>query len=176
MQAERDMNLSQKGFKVVHLNTRSIRNKTVEIHTLVQYYDIDVFTCSESWLHAGIENACMTIPNYNLFRLDRSWLNHHNTIKKGGGLMSYIKNIYTVNDRIYAHLNKNAQHIEAQVLSLKKSNNKGTIIINVYRPHGGCQSQFVDDINSILSNLQNIRYIDVIDVIDLTGWAPCPLL
>lgn len=150
-----------KGFKVVHLNVRSLKKKIDEINTLAHRFNIVIFTCSESWLHAGIESTCLAIPNYNIYRWDRSWMVSDNCIKKGGGLVTFVNKKYIVDDRMYLQLNESSQDLEAQVLYVKKVNNKGTVIINAYRPPGGNQSIFIEKMNGIMTSLQNTRYADI---------------
>ena len=41
--------------------------------------------CSETWLHEGIENDILSIPNYNLIRQDRS-------VGRGGGVCAFVSN------------------------------------------------------------------------------------
>lgn len=53
---------------------------------------------------------------------------------------------------MFHHLNANYPNIESQILHVKKYCNKGTIIINMYRPPGGNQSVFMEEIESILRN------------------------
>lgn len=97
--------LNKKGFKVIHVNTRSIKKKVDELSVFLHNFSIDVITCSETWLHEGIEDACLIIPNYNLFRQDRLTLTDDNRPKRGGGLLTYICSDYTVDHLKYSHLN-----------------------------------------------------------------------
>lgn len=126
--------LTAKGFKVMHINTCSIKNKVNELNVFLHQTLIDICTCSETWLHDGIEDVCLTIPNYSLYRQDRYWSNVRKQTKRGGGLLTYVSSDYSVDHLKYRYLNANNSNIEAQVLFVKKYCNKGTIIINTYRP------------------------------------------
>lgn len=120
--------------------------------------DIDVLTCSESWLHEGVEDCCLSIENYNFFRQDRC-LNRLS--KKGGGLITYIKNSYQVDDSKLAHLNISNSNLEAQLLIIKKYNNKTTIIVNLYRSPSGIQSEFLEHIQNLTQAFQGDNTQDI---------------
>jgi hypothetical protein len=67
--------------KIVHLNIRSLKNKThfIEITNFIKLNNVDVLTLSETWLNTTTKNYEIAIEGYKLFRLDR-------LRKKGGGV------------------------------------------------------------------------------------------
>lgn len=148
-----------KGFTVTHLNTRSVRNKIDEICVLLTKHKIDVLTISESWLTSSISDSVININNYSAYRQDRLYL--ESTNKKGGGLLTYVNHAYLVDEFVHSHLNQCNSDIELQVLEIKKHLNKGTIIINTYRPPSGGQATFLQIITDTLSQLENTRYSDI---------------
>ena len=65
-----------KGFKVVHLNVRSLYKKIDQLRLLMQDTEIDIFTVSETWLKEHLNSQLYAIedtaPNHPLFeRQDR---------------------------------------------------------------------------------------------------------
>lgn len=76
------------GLTVAHINVHSIKNKLDEVNIMLQSMDIDVLTCSKTWLHEGIEDSCLSIENNIFFRQDQ---NYSGALRKGGGLLTYIK-------------------------------------------------------------------------------------
>ena len=54
--------LSQKGFKIMHLNIRSLTSKLDQLRTMLGNNNIDIFSMSETWLHAGIRSNILSIP------------------------------------------------------------------------------------------------------------------
>ena len=75
-----------RGFKVGHLNTRSIRNKMDDVRLLLIQNKFDVLTISESWLNSPVIDSVVSIPGYDVIRQDRE------QYKRGGGTMFYIRN------------------------------------------------------------------------------------
>ena len=85
---------NEKGFKIVHINIRSLLKKIDQLRLILEASNIDIFTISESWLHSKIDTGLIQIEGYNAYRLDREG---HNTKKKrGGGLLTYVKKSYDV--------------------------------------------------------------------------------
>lgn len=162
---KRKNNLSNKGFSVAHLKSRCIWNKIDEVCILLNKHKIDVLTISESWLSNQIPNSIISIDNYAFFRQDR--LYQDECYKKGGGLLTYVNHDYLVDEHIHSHLNECNPNIELQVIEVKKQLNKGTIIINMYRPPSSGQANFLQIISDTVSQLDNIRYFDIYLIGDL---------
>ena len=59
-------------------NVRSLFPKIDEFALFLNHLCIEIAGVSETWLHHGIENDVLSIPNYNLIRRDRS-------VGRGGG-------------------------------------------------------------------------------------------
>jgi hypothetical protein len=62
----------------MHVNIRSLLPKYVLFTALAHSANPDVLVVSESWLRKTTKNSEMLIPNYNIFRQDRT--------AKGGGV------------------------------------------------------------------------------------------
>ena len=54
---------SQKGFKLVHLNIRSLINKYDQLKMELNKSTVDIFSISETWLTAGVDSKKMQIPD-----------------------------------------------------------------------------------------------------------------
>lgn len=101
------------GSKICHINVRSTKNKLEEIALILHELRLEVLTVSETWLSQGVESICLHIPNYNLYRQDRS-----NRGKKGGGLAIYVRKDYKTDDKIYNPLNISSPDVEAQIVKI----------------------------------------------------------
>ena len=79
---------SQKGFKMFHLNIRSLVNKHDQLKIELEKSRIDIFSISETWLTAGVDSNILQIPGYSMSRHDGT---HVDTglPKRGGGLAIY---------------------------------------------------------------------------------------
>jgi hypothetical protein len=60
-----------RGFKVAHLNVRSMINKMDALRILVEEKSFDIFTISETWLSQSILDSEVNISGYTLVRQDR---------------------------------------------------------------------------------------------------------
>ena len=123
----------KRGFSLVHLNSRNIRNNTTGIRTDLMKEDIDIVLFSETWLNSDDEDALYSFPRYNLFRHDRI------SIYRGGGLCAYVdENVSCSTDK----LNRGNPNIECQRLLSVKGAAKRSLICNIYRPPSGSLHEF----------------------------------
>ena len=72
-----------RGFKISHLNVRSITHKMDSIRLLLKDNTLDVFTVSETWLSPKVTDAEITIPGYSVVRKDRN--------SRGKGVAMFIR-------------------------------------------------------------------------------------
>ena len=72
-----------RGFKISHLNVRSITHKMDSIRLLLKDNTLDVFTVSETWLSPKVTDAEITIPGYSVVGKDRN--------SRGGGVAMFIR-------------------------------------------------------------------------------------
>ena len=72
-----------RGFKISHLNVRSITHKMDSIRLLLKDNTLDVFTVSETWLSPKVTDAEITIPGYSVVRKDRN--------SRGVGVAMFIR-------------------------------------------------------------------------------------
>ena len=67
----------------MHVNITSLLPKFVLPTALAHSANPDVLAVSESWLRNATNNSEISIPNYNIFRKDRT--------EKGGGVAIYCR-------------------------------------------------------------------------------------
>ena len=145
---------TKRGLHFAHLNVQSIRNKFDLFKIYVTKLGFDVFTFSESWLTKDMDDCMLSIPGYNLVRLDRSWSNEGEMFpKRGGGIGAYIKNNINYSLQNISQYNTNCPNVEALWLELHFENCKNIILGIIYRPPGGKVRQFCDYIVDTSNNL-----------------------
>ena len=57
---------AKNGFKIVHMNVRSLFGKIAEIGAVFNYFDVIVIT--ETWLTDSIPDSALSISGFNLIR------------------------------------------------------------------------------------------------------------
>ncbi|BHF66677.1 hypothetical protein SprV_0200969900 [Sparganum proliferum] len=77
----------------------------------------------ETWLNQQVDNRELTIPGYQLFRIDRSGL-------QGGGVLTYVKHGLIVSDKT----DKLSCTSEAILLPIKAPGSPSLDVLAVYRP------------------------------------------
>ena len=138
---------NSKGLKFCHLNIRSLIGKLDLFKLHFENAGFDVITLSETWLTRDISSAILEMPNYQMFRCDRGQIGERGHIKKGGGLMIYVKKHLNY---MYIHDDKNNSSEldgEIQRLELRGANQKNIIIFNVYRPPNGSVEAFINSLS-----------------------------
>ena len=70
-----EVNLKEKGFKIIFWNTRSVLKKIDSIRDKVHSYMPNIVAVTESWLKDNIPNSMIDIAGYNIYRQDRKFAN-----------------------------------------------------------------------------------------------------
>ena len=76
--------LSEKGYRCVCLNARSIVNKKNELNIMGEDIDPHMIGITESWANTDISDAELGLTGYVMFRKDRIG-------RRGGGVILYVK-------------------------------------------------------------------------------------
>ena len=76
--------IKTKGLKMLHLNVQSLVPKLDELQHIAHELNLDCISINESWLNSSFTDAEISIPNYCLFRKDRTTGPH-------GGVVLYVK-------------------------------------------------------------------------------------
>lgn len=123
--------------KIAHVNICSLRNKVKDIQEIIYHHNIDILGVTETWLDRTVSDSLLFVPNYILYRKDRSQ-------GRGGGVCYYVR------DTLAASVVPDSLPIEAYVLIIGKPPSQLSVVC-VYRPPGSSPdfwqmlSDFVDD-------------------------------
>ena len=144
-----------KGFKIMHLNARSLFSKLDIIkHSFIPYTNILCFT--ETWFNPELVSNLTEIKGYQLIRNDHSK-------RRGGGTCIFLREEikYDIVDQI------SDVHIEMQVVTIKGINAKNIILVNGYRPPDGNAELAVNTIKRCLNQINNLDTCEVVILGDL---------
>ena len=61
-----------KGFKLLHVNVRSLTKKNDQLRAMFLNTSLDVITLSETWLNNFVSSANVALEGYSAFRQDRN--------------------------------------------------------------------------------------------------------
>ena len=154
---------SQKGFKIVHLNIRSLVNKYEQLKLELEYTNIYIFSVSETWLTEGVNSKILNIKGYNLERHDRCLIDVDTGIpKRGGGLCIYYRENLVCDKSKWEAYNVSNADLELQIVELQREKARNMILFNVYRPPNGSVGTMVDHLNMVLSNVPRMDRKDII--------------
>ena len=139
-----------KGFKIVHLNIRSLPKKINQLKAILEGSTIDILTISESWLHDKIDTQLVQIQGYDIFRLDRKAQNSGGT-KRGGGLVIYTKSSLDV--YVQERDCSSTSDLDVQWIRVKRYMTKDIVLANIYRPPTGKVHKALKTLESSLGTL-----------------------
>ena len=162
-----------RGFKLMHLNTRSLKSKYPRLLIELKDTTLDVMCFTETWLREELHSDSVKFNGYTLHRQDRTWvdpdlineLDENNEPKTGGGVGIYVKNCIQHDAYDLSHLNQSNQDIEIQCIRIEKPNNKKMVIINTYRPPNGHKPTFIEHLKQTLKAIPDIYKLEIV----LTG-------
>ena len=63
----------QKGFKLVHLNVRSLLKKIDQVRVMLADLKLDVVTISETWLNEAVNPISVELEGFVAYRQDRNF-------------------------------------------------------------------------------------------------------
>jgi hypothetical protein len=105
------------------------KSKLNDVKALLARDNYDVFMISETWLWTSISNEEITIDGYQLKRCDRTNIKAYNS--RGGGVVEYIKNEYTVEH--HEHSFSFPEKVQAAKFTIKKVHLKQIVFFAIYR-------------------------------------------
>ena len=79
------------GLKALFWNVRSLHNKFDVISQELNNISTDIVNISETMLREEMDDHFVSINNYSLVRNDRITLCENGSIKRGGGICTYIR-------------------------------------------------------------------------------------
>ncbi|XP_055737597.1 uncharacterized protein LOC129822986 [Salvelinus fontinalis] len=113
---------NRKSLGFMHVNIRSLLPKFVLLTALAHSANPDVLAVSESWLRKTTKNPEISIPNYNIFRQDRT--------AKGGGVAIYCRDSLQNSVLLSRSVPK---QFELLLLKIHLSRNKSLTVAACYR-------------------------------------------
>ena len=117
---------NRKSLCFMHVNIRRLLPKFVLLTALAQSANPDVLAVSESRLRKATKNPEISIPNYNIFRQDRT--------AKGGGIAVYCRDSL----QSYVILSRSVlKQFKLLLLKIPISRNKSLTVAACYRPPSG---------------------------------------
>ena len=149
----------KKGFKVVHLNVRSLPKKIDQLRIMLHDSNIDVISVSETWLKGALNSALFDIKDYTLYRTDRSFQSGKK-VKRGGGLITYVHSRHSAFTENMYEQNTSSKHIEAQWSIIHRPHCRDVIICNLYRPPSGDLDKAIEYLKTCIE-LLNLSKIDL---------------
>ena len=153
---------SQKGFKVVHLNIRSLVNKYEQLKYELENVNIDIFCVSETWLTEGVSSNILNIKGYNLERHDRHASDIDTGIpKRGGGLCIYYSIHLLCDSSKWAIYNLSNTDLELQIVEIVREKARNMLLFNVYRPPNGNVDKMIMHLTTVLSEIHRIDRKDL---------------
>jgi hypothetical protein len=112
-----------KSLGFMHVNIRSLAPKFALFTALAHSANPDVLAMSESWLRKDTKNSDISIPNYNIFRQDRT--------AKGGGIAIYRRDSLHSSVILSRSMPKQFKLLH---LKIHLSRNKSLTFATCYRP------------------------------------------
>ena len=145
----------QKGFKLVHMNVRSLPKKIDQIKLLLADSNLDVITMSETWLNDSVHSGSVALDNYILYRQDRDF--KRVSKKRGGGLLTYIRNKHAAESEQWTEMDRASKDIEALWSVIHRPHCKNTVICNVYRPPKGNLEKALDYLGNCFQKVDMVK-------------------
>ena len=126
------------GLIFTHLNVRSLWPHFDEFKLFVTENNVACIPLSESRFHSQFPDRLVYIPNYVLIRHNRQTEKpNSNDVKKGGGLVVYIKQDINIGSTALKENNVSNEDIELQCLIFRPPQQKKFVFLNVYGPPAG---------------------------------------
>jgi hypothetical protein len=155
--------------KILQINAQSIKtvdnlkNKLVELKTLVALKKPDVVSICETWLNETVlDKEILSTDQWNIYRKDRKDPNENDG---GGVLVAVTKNL---NSDHRKDLQPDVEfHNEMLVVQLTQANKEKIGIVSVYRPPSDLNLLFADNLKACLDNLWHDNTKEIMVIGDL---------
>lgn len=142
---------------------RSLISKYEQIEAILDEGKIDILSLSESWLNKNITNTLIRANGYKIYRLDR-------TRKcRGGGICVYVHSKYKVDAQVHENLSVSNKDAELLVLHVEQKCTTPYVLISVYRPPQGNQTQFIESLGETLNQLSRVGARNIVVVGDVNS-------
>ncbi|KAL6484420.1 hypothetical protein MHYP_G00064660 [Metynnis hypsauchen] len=155
----RDPNLSST-LKIVHHNTEGLQSHIEDIKHHHELLLSDILCLTETHLTGSAVPDCLQLNDYRLYKRNRhtSYSNYtHMSNRSGGGVAIYVKN------DVQAHPVQYIQNVtDLEFLVLKVEAPKQALIAVVYRPPNYTLSDFLPNLEALLTSLNIMDYKPVV--------------
>ena len=124
-----------KGLMVLSLKVRSLYSSLNEL--TVRFKDFDILCFCETWLSSSYTDQMIEIEGFEIFRLDRETgniLNSSHRLKRGGGLIIYVKKDLSKFTEIVPEIRRKTENVEQLWIKINKPNVRKQVIAVIYRP------------------------------------------
>ena len=139
-------------------NVRSLCNKLDSIRDEITKEQPDIININETWLNSNILDQEIAIHGYTLVRYDRP-PNSNNTINKGGGICTFIKEGLIFKD--LTELSCLNDDIEISVIRFKLPFTRDIYVLNTYRPPSGNSDIFLNTLQQCIITIRENRDCDI---------------
>ena len=150
-------NMTHKGFKIMHVNVRSILKKLVLLEHL--YSNSDILGCSETWLDDRIPDNLVKIDKMKIFRCDRKkGLTDYNIHIVGGGVCIFVAPKWIEFTERVPNFTKIDKDFEIVTVTIVRPNFKKLVIACVYRPPKGKIDECIKILTDLISTYQSLDF------------------
>lgn len=140
-----------RGFKICHLNMRSLVPKLDEFKIMLAQTKAHVMAISESWLTPIISDSFLVIENFSLYRRDRA-------DKIGGGVTLYA-------NKKYAHsIVKLSTVSESLQLVVQFTNQFSVTIIVTYKPPNVSPTAYILQLSDLIKSVKTKELVILGDI------------
>lgn len=151
--AEWDLISNSKGFKICHLNVRSILANLEALKCNILKGELDIIALSETWLNKLANDNLLHVEGYELVRQDRSYKT------RGGGLCVYIRSKMEFL-RVADHLND--EDCELMAVRISHPHKKQLLVVVIYRPPSGSVVKFIDKLKVFLNKNYMFKKMNIL--------------
>ena len=149
--------MTSKGFKILHVNTRSI-SKKIEILKLL-YSDSDIICCSETWLDNRVPDSLIYIEGMKVFRNDRrNDIADYKVHIIGGGVCIYVAQKWVDYTQCKSDKSYVTKDFEIVTLTITKPNFRKIFIACIYKPPKGNLDSLIRFITPQIDKYQKENY------------------
>ena len=125
------------------LNCQSVRNKTIEINSLINEHKYDIFCVTETWL-----SECNPAVIAEMTHKTHRFVSNPRTKKRGGGVGCFIKKSINI-----VNIVTNPKYLTFEYLNLSlKTVNRNLSLSLVYRPPSSNKRKFIEEFRSFIND------------------------
>lgn len=134
---------------IAQFNANSLLGHIDYIRTYISIRFSHIICISETWLHAGIPDELVSIPNYFLIRNDRIGM-------RGGGVACYVHSSLKAN-LIAASPSQFSNNPEYMILNIRSPSGDSILFTSMYRrPDGLSLREFLNVLNTHMHAFENV--------------------